>query len=154
MSNLTSNVNLLSPIGFKLTIEGDFSNAEYFAVTANIPSVALPEAQASFRNRKGFVTGDTLSYDPLNVKIMVDEDMVNYKEIFNWIRLNTDSVKLQYADVILNIMSSDSVLNRKIRFVRAFPVSITGLDFNVQLTDIEYLQAEVSFRYDYFEFIS
>jgi hypothetical protein len=154
MSNLTSNVNLLSPIGFKLTIEGDFTNTEYFAVSANIPSVSLQEVSSSFRNRKGFEPGDTLNFEALSVKLMIDEDMVNYKELFDWIKLNTDAVKLKSADIILSIMSSDSVMNKQIRFVRAFPISIAGLDFNVQSTEIEYLQAEVSFKYDYFEFIS
>ena len=84
---------------------------------------------------------------------MVDEDMKNYIEVFNWIQSNANENISAKHDIILSILSSHNNVNKQIRFVNALPVSLGGVDFTTQTTSIEYLQSTVSFRYDYFEII-
>ncbi len=155
MTQLTDNFNMLSPTGFRLTIEAPtFSNLEYFITTVNLPTVNLPEVSAGYKNYQGFVAGDTLTYDAIDIQFLIDEDMKNYVEVFNWMKSNANDNTSTKHDIILTILSSHNNLNKQIRFVRAIPTSLGGAEFTTQATDIEYLQGTISFRYDYFEIIA
>jgi hypothetical protein len=154
MTQLTDNFNMLSPTGFRVTIESPkFSNLEYFISTCSLPTVSLGETEAGFKNYQGFVAGDKVTYDAIDLTFMVDEDMKNYIEVFNWIQSNANENISAKHDIILSILSSHNNVNKQIRFVNALPVSLGGVDFTTQTTSIEYLQSTVSFRYDYFEII-
>ena len=154
MTQLTDNFNMLSPTGFRVTIESPkFSNLEYFITTFSLPTVSLGETEAAYRNYQGFVAGDKVTYDAVDLTFMVDEDMNNYVEVFNWIQSNANENISAKHDIILSILSSHNNVNKQIRFVNALPVSLGGVDFTTQTTSIEYLQSTVSFRYDYFEII-
>lgn len=148
------NSNLLSLTGFKLQIHNvDFKHTQYFALAASFPSVSLPEVTTGFRNRQGFVSGDKLAYDPLNIRIAVDENLNSYNEIFNWLVFNTRNDDLKTYDMTLNFLTNHNNIARKVRFVNAFPTNLGGIEFSVQQSDVEYAAVDATFRYDYFEFI-
>ena len=151
MNNLTANRNLLPTANFKLIINStEFANTEFFAVTANIPSVSVGEATAGWRNQAGFVSGEKLNYEPFNIRMVIDEDLVAYREIYNWIKHNTSENDLKISDITLMLLSSHNNPNTWFRFVNAFPTSLGSIDFNSQIQDVEYNGIDVTFRYDYF----
>lgn len=151
---VTSNKNLLSLTGFKLQISGkDYANAEYFAVSATLPGISLPEVELSYRNRHGFLPGDKIEFDPVSVRIAVDEGMHSYEDMITWIKHNVENQKLDVRDIMLSVMTSHNNVSRTIKFVNAFPTSLGQIEFNTQLTEVEYAYFDVSFRYDYFEFL-
>lgn len=155
MNNLTGNTNFLTPIGFKLSINSNsYANTEYFITSVTLPTVNASEVPTSFRNKQGYVPGEKVIFDTLTVRMLIAENMDNYNEILTWINNNTIADKLEYCDMMLTIMSSSSTANKQLRFKSAFPVSISGVEFNVQNADIEYLQSDVSFRFDSMEFVS
>ena len=138
--SLTNNFNFLSPTGFKLSIlSPKFDNLEYFITTVSLPGMSLAEATASFRNQQGFVSGDQVNYDSLEVTFSVDEDMKNYIEVFNWIKETADSATQVNNDIILSILTSHNNTNRQIRFVRAIPVSLGGVEFTTQAVSYTHL---------------
>lgn len=146
--------NLLSLTGFKLNIHADnFKHTQYFAVSASFPSVSLSEVTTGFRNKQGFVPGDKLTYDPLTVRVAIDERLESYREIFNWIYANTSSGTLIDHDITLHFLTNHNNISRSVRFANAFPTNIGGVEFNVQQTESEYAYVDVTFRYDYFEFM-
>ena len=154
-SNITSNYNFLSPTGFKLVINREkFANTEYFCTSANLPNVTLGVAETNYQQFKGYLPGD-VTHEELTVRIAVDEDLVVYKEILDWIYRNRDAKAPEVHDGILLIMSSSFAAgeSKQIQFVNLFPTSIASLEFNTQNTDVEYFQADVSFRYDYYKFL-
>ena len=73
-------------------------------------------------------------------------------EMFNWMKANRDS-NFERHDMILSIMTNKNILNKQFQFKDAFPTSLSGVEFNSQATDIEYLQADVTFRYNEFVII-
>ena len=153
-NNLTTNINMLSPTGFKLTInKAKFANTEFFITSFGIPSVTSSEVQTNFRGSVGFEPSETRQFENLQVRFAIDEDMKNYTEIFNWIQDNVKNKKFERQDMILSVMSSHNNVNKQFQFRDAFPVSLSGVDFNTQTTDIEYLQADVTFRYNEFSII-
>lgn len=143
---------MLSPAGFKLTINREkFANTEFFITSFGIPSVGIGEVQTNYRNTIGWQSGETRNFDSLTLRFAIDEDMENYSEIFNWIKSNTE--KTERHDMILSVMSSHNNVNKQFQFKDSFPTSLSGVEFNVQSTDVEYLQADVTFRYNEFVII-
>jgi hypothetical protein len=53
----------------------------------------------------------------------------------------------------LHFLTNHNNISRSVRFANAFPTNIGGLEFNVQQTESEYAYVDVTFRYDYFEFL-
>ena len=148
------NTNLLSLTGFKLAIESsEFKNTEYFAVSASFPSISLPEVQTSFRNNQSFVPGDRLTYDPITIRVAIDENLNTYNEMFGWLFYNTTNNDLKTNDMSLSFITSHNNISRVIRLVNAFPTNMGGVEFNVQSSETEYAFVDVTFRYDYFEFV-
>lgn len=155
MNNLTSNFNLLPLVNFKLILNSaEFANTEFFAVSASIPSISLNEANASYKNYSGFVPGDKIVYDPLNVRIALDENLDSYKEIYSWLIHNSTQSNLKYSDIALLVMSSHNNVIAKFSFINSFPTNMSQIEFNVQQQDVEYTTFDVTFRYDYFKVLS
>ena len=94
-----------------------------------------------------------LAYDPLTVRIAIDENLESYNEIFNWLRSNTTNTNLIFHDVTLHFLTNHNNISRSVRFANAFPTNLSGVEFNVQQTESEYAFVDVTFRYDYFEFM-
>ena len=57
-----------------------------------------------------------------------------------------------YSDATLFVLSSKNNANLEVRFRDIYPVSLSGLDYNQQETDIQYLTASVTFAYKIYEF--
>ena len=57
-----------------------------------------------------------------------------------------------FSDATLNVLTSKNNPNIEVRFSNVFPISLSGLTFNQQATDIDYLQATVIFSYKIYEF--
>lgn len=152
---VTTNKNLLSLTGFKLQIAGspDYLNTEYFAVSATLPSISLPEIELSYRNRHGFLPGEKIEYDPINIRIAVDEELKVYDELYQWIIKNATTNKLEVREMSLVFLTSHNNVSRVMRFSNAFPTSIGSVEFNTQMTEVEYAYVDVSFRYDKFELV-
>jgi len=52
------------------------------------------------------------------------------------------------------ILTSKNNANLEVRFRDLYPISLSGLDFNQQATDVNYLTASVTFEYKIYEFAS
>ena len=152
-TNLTTNINLLAPTGFKLTINREkFANTEFFITSFGIPSISTGEVQTNFRNHIGYTPGEALTFDTLSLRFAIDEDMKNYTEMFDWMKANRDT-KFERHDMILSVMTSHNNVNKQFQFKDAFPTSLSGVEFSSQSTDVTYLQADVTFRYNEFVII-
>ena len=119
------------------------------------------------------IFGDLPSSDQLSKfqndireEALVDEDLKNFKEIYDWLeglgypdnfqqRANLQSALQQnnantgtvYSDGSLIVTTAQYQPNISINFIDLYPVSLGGLEFNTQGTDVEYLQGSVSFAY-------
>jgi len=150
-STLTSNFNYLTPTGFRLTIDtSKYANIEYFLTGFSIPDVNLGDVPVTYRGVTGYVPGDKIEYGIMSCRFIIDEDMKNYIEVFNWMQSNIASTNVVTSDMILTILTSHNNPNKQFKFINAFPTSLSGVEFSTQNTDIEYVQANVSFRYDRF----
>ena len=58
-----------------------------------------------------------------------------------------------YSDATLTILNSKNIAKTEIRFQNVYPTSLGSLSYDVKLTDVDYLQATVSFNYMYYEIV-
>ena len=152
------NRNFLSPIGFRLDLE-IFDGVDFFCQSASIPELSSPfaEVQTPYRNVPIVSSGGT-NFGDLVLRFIVDEDLVNYKSIHDWIRKYTlvdgrsDEADL-YSSARLFILTSHSNSSHYVEFNNIFPVNITGIPFDATVSDIDYLTAEVVFKYESYNII-
>ena len=63
-----------------------FPTTEWFVVRANIPGVTLGQASQYTPFTDIAVVGDKLQYDNFNMTFLVDEQLTNYMEMYNWVK--------------------------------------------------------------------
>ena len=83
-STQPGNINQLNIISFEIAFSR-LPTIEYFCQRVNIPAVILGDTfqPTPFLNTP--VEGDTLSFEAVNMSFILDEDMQNYIEMYNWL---------------------------------------------------------------------
>ena len=151
---LTTNKNFLSPVGFTFKLDAsNFANTEYFCTQVTMPGLSLAEATVPYRGLNLSMTGDRLTFEDLAIRFNVTENMENYIEIFNWMHniINDKNGESYKFDATLSILTSHNNVSKEIVFRDCFPTNLSALEFSTQQTDVEYLQADASFKYTYYE---
>ena len=85
-SRQPSKLDYADPTKFKFSII-KLPKVEYFCTQVNLPGINLAdnyEQPTPFRNIP--LPGEKLSYEPLNMTFIVDENLENYQEIHGWLR--------------------------------------------------------------------
>jgi len=169
------NKSVLNRNNFRLVID-KVPTVEYYVRTVNIPGVQFGETvQSAGVGLDAFFPGDKASFDTLEVGFLVDEDLENFTEIYNWIDsivplsdpalygtytetavsstnvLQSQANDLnQYSDITLVVNTNKNIPNRYIRFHDCFPVALGSIDFESG-ADSEPALVNVSFRFSYYD---
>ncbi len=152
------NRNFLIPAGFRLDLEL-FPGVDFFCQSASIPELAMPIAEVNTPYRKVPIAGSGgVQFGDLNLTFIIDEDLVNYTSIHNWIRkygLSDERLIPGESDLYsranLFILSSHSNTNHIVEFINMFPVSLSGVPFDATVGDADYLTANVTFKYERYD---
>jgi hypothetical protein len=165
--NQVSNRNFLSPTGFRFTLNRA-PKVAFFGNTANIPSMTLGVANQSTYLKDIDVPGDKILFEDFSLRFLVDENLENYMEIYNWIRglgfpesleeiynlqrtgkidQPLDKVMNIFSDGTLQVLTSHQNPNFKVVFEDLWPYSLSTLQFDATSEDIQYFTADVSFKY-------
>ena len=76
-----TNLNYLSPVNFEFQIN-KLPKTRYFCVGATVPGITFGEAlHHTTLGIRSYLPGDKVVFDPLLIRFIVDEDMLNYQEI-------------------------------------------------------------------------
>jgi len=167
-----SDLDYLKPNGFKFQVH-NLPNVSYFCQAANIPAIQLgsPTFQTPLSDIP--VPRDKLSYGDLVIRFLVQENMSNYLELYNWlVGLGFPESRDQYknwnesqryrfpaisdkrlgalgnfSDADFFILDSDNNPNVKITYYDVFPVSLEALDFDISSGRADYLVGIAAFKY-------
>ena len=159
-----SNINHLTPIAYRFNIR-KIPNVVYFCQSVNIPGISFSSTVQTTPFSPINIQGDTLFYEDLTIRFLVDEDLEAYTEIFNWITaLTAPKVFSQYkterdTNKVLrrstgNLFSSAELIilnnnmnpNKEVIFDDVFPVSLSSIEFDSGST-LDTLSATVTFKY-------
>ena len=162
------NRNFLSPIGFQFSLN-KVPKATFFSNSARIPDITLGTAVQPVYLKDIDVPGDKLQYGDFNLRFLVDEDLINYMSIHNWLTglgypesteqfkkatTNTEGLKDNeevFSDGSLAILNSNYRTTAIVKFRDLFPIALTPLEFEATDTDVNYFTAEVTFKYTIYE---
>lgn len=176
LSRQPSNRNLLSPVGFKFILD-QAPKVEFFSNYAGIPAITLGSALQTRYGKNIDIPGDKMNFEDFRLRFLVDENMENYMEIWNWmtglgfpysleqyadLRDNSDEFQsesletrfYERSDATLNILNSNFNVQSKVVFNGLYPVYLSALDFDATAEDIRYFTAEVTFKYTYYKIIT
>ena len=174
------NRNFLSPIGFKFAVN-KLRGVDFFCQSASIPAISMGKWDQGTVVNTVYQPGDELYYDPLYLKFLVDENMKNYYQVHDWIREITTPYSARefgydrgtlksynkqnreknvykfgnndwLSDASLYILSSNYRPVAEFIFRDCFPLSLTTLNFDASVPDVNYFTAEVTLRYNYFDY--
>ena len=169
------NKSILNRNNFRLLVD-KIPTVEYYVRTVNIPGVQFGETvQSAGVGLDAFFPGDKATFDTLEVSFLVDEDLGNFIEIYNWIgsivplsdpalygsftgtardnrnRLaSVDNDLNQYSDITLVINTNKNIPNRYIRFHDCFPTALGSIELESG-ADAEPALVNVSFRFSYYD---
>ena len=160
LQNQPINTSFLSPVGFKFQLN-NFPAVNYFCQSATLPGVSISSIEVATALKSIQFSGDEVTFEELSIKFIVDENMKNWLSIYDWIiglGFPTKEGQEKYAklaiaselttDATLTVLTSN--MNPQINFVfrECFPTSLSAVAFDSGGTDIDYVTADVSFRYD------
>ena len=160
LQNQPINTSFLSPIGFKFQLN-NFPEVNYFCQSATLPGISISSISVPTPLKTIELSGDEVTFEELTIKFIVDENMKNWLSIYDWIiglGFPTEEGQAKYAklaiaselttDATLTVLTSN--MNPQINFVfrECFPLSLSSVPFDSGGTDIDYVTADVTFRYD------
>lgn len=163
-----TNTNFLSQLGAKFVLK-KIPNVNYFIQQVALPSVDLGEIQVPtpLSNRLKY-PGDLVTYGDLVITFRVDEDLNNYKELYNWIlsmsrvedfeastawanESSPGSDDRVFSDATLTILNSAMNPNQEISFKDVYCSSLSDLPFTTQAADVDYIECTATFKYRSFK---
>jgi hypothetical protein len=188
-SRQPTKLDYASPTQFKFSII-KLPKVEYFCTAVNIPGITLGGTMSQPSPLKDIpIPGEKLTYEPLSMTFLVDENLENFQEIHGWLvglgfprdhnefrdlvssgndrfpakttQTSTEIGKVKYgaantggtySDATLTILTSKNNSQLEVRFRNMFPTGLTGLSYNQQAADVDYLTATVSFEYEIYDF--
>ncbi|HIK66992.1 MAG TPA: hypothetical protein EYF95_03345 [Flavobacteriales bacterium] len=163
LQNLPANLSYLSPVGFKFSL-ANFPEVTYFCQAANIPGISLSTIPIPLPYKDIEEPGDTVSYEELTIRFIIDENMKNWLSIYDWItalgfstpehaqkrQILKNNMELK-TDAVLTVLTSNMNAQMNFKFFECFPLNLSSISFDAAGTDIDYVVADVSFRYDLYE---
>ena len=93
-----TSLDYASPTQFKFQIL-KLPKVEYFCTSVNLPGLSISEVRQPTPFVDVPLPGTTLTYAPLNMTFLVDENLENFQEIHGWLRgLGFPESYTEYAD--------------------------------------------------------
>tara|TARA_R110000772_G_scaffold2311_13_gene8030 strand:- start:1245 stop:1778 length:534 start_codon:yes stop_codon:yes gene_type:complete len=170
--NQPASLNMLSPLKFQFMVK-KLPNVNFFCQSVSMPNVTLGIANVGTPFVKLQLPGDHLEYSELLITFMVDENMVNYIEMYNWMlalgfpesfnqykaledidsRLNPTGTDQLVSDASMFIYNSASNPNVEVKFINLWPSTMSDINFDIRNTDVEYIECTVSFAFERYDVI-
>lgn len=147
-----NNLNTLQNVKFKM----NFHRLPH--VTYWVQSVQLPSMQIESNTLHGMrvdspIPGSKVAFENLIVNFMVDQNLDNYFEIYNWFQQIqvAKNVNDMISDCSLHLLDGNNNVHRTINLVGAYPLVMTELSLNSDDTDTIPVTCSLTLNYQYFK---
>lgn len=134
-----------------------FKEIPFFLTVVNVPGITFSNPTIGGRNSARInLAADTVTFNPLTFDMLVDEDLVIYREIMAIIRKNIKVPDGTFEDfcfdfwIELNNNKGHNIM--KLEFFNCRLTSISDIILDAQDESTEYL-VSVEMSYDYFEMV-
>ena len=169
------NKSLLNNNNFRLLID-KVPTVEYYVQSVSIPSMVFLESMMPTRvGIDAYFPGDKVTFSNLSVTFLVDEDLENYKEMYDWMNAivpvsdpsayesyvgttktttgllsDVENDLNQYSDITIVVNTNKNIPNKFFRFHDAFPISLSGIELQSG-AETDAVVATVEFRFTYYD---
>ena len=150
---MIENLNHTTGTRSTLVLAG-FKSTEFTAVEHNIPGLSINAAVQPTPFRQKPQPGDTPNFEPLRVTFIVDENLSNWLEMYNWIvSFGAPDNYTQYKgsgfiDASLIMYNSHNNQIMKFKFIDAIITSLSEIAFSTMEESTVYKYATVSIEYE------
>lgn len=143
-------------------------NLTFFVQSVNLPGIVLQSTSINTPAVSLSIPGNQITFSPISVSFIVDEEMRSWYEIYNWIyqlgnpRDNNKIGTLTgepgsdthiYSDATLFIKSNSNNPQWKVDFHEMYPTDLGEIQFST-VDGQEFITSSVTFNYTYYEFTS
>ena len=135
----------------------DRDESIYAVQECNLPGLNFSHIITSKRSALGNIQGDTITFNDLNLSLIIDENLEVWKEIISkmLIMRNPDTTEGEnyerYGYLIIQDDNTNEIL--KLEFVNMMIETIDDLSFNTNSED-EIITCSIVLKYDYYNLIS
>lgn len=162
-ATIPQNSNFLQSTKYSFLIP-NLPFARYFCQSINLPGVTSNEVEIPTPFSNTFRHPTKMSFESFSISFLIDEDLRVWEETYKWIVSLTrpesysqyvksnDRQASPYQDGILTINTNANLPNLRIKFKNVFPVSLGGIQFGTMNSADTTPTADLTFRYDLFEF--
>lgn len=149
--------NILKGYQYKFDIS-IFPHVSYHSQSVQLPSVSIDSPIFATPHRDLNLPGTKMTFDPITLTFLVDDNLNNWKEVYYWmLKMTFDKAKYKefnslQADGTLHILNGDLTPKTIVKFVNLHPTSLSELSFDSTQTDPDPQVAFITMEYDYFIF--
>lgn len=147
------NLNYFIPTGFKFVID-KIPHVNFFCQSTNLPGLSAGQFLQVTPLRDMPIAGDKVQMNELRVRFIIDEELQNWLEVYNWIKGITFPEDLEqynseetYSDGFLTILTSNKNVQYVAKFTNLFPVDLTDIEMSSDVADAEVVAADATFAY-------
>lgn len=142
--------NNLSQLNFKFKLDRT-PEIEYRAQSVQLPGLSLGTANVPTPFVPIPMPGN-ITYDDLTISFLVGENMKDYLSIFDWMVAlghpdNLEQYRDWRSDCSVFILDSNLKPNLQYRFTDAYPINLSGVEYDTTLTETQYVTATVTLRF-------
>ena len=147
---------------FRMTFD-KLPNVVYMMQQVSIPAVTMGTLTEYTPILDIPRAGDKLQFEPLTLNFIIQENLTNYIEIFNWMvglgkPQSTDQHKQflaennnnRYSDATLTILTNKYNPLMNLKFVDCWPSNIGALNYDSTITESTPVTTSVTINYAYF----
>jgi hypothetical protein len=156
-------INQLNVVSFQTNFTR-LPNVDFFCQRVNIPAITLGIATQSTPLIDMPIEGDTLVFDQMTINFIVNEDLSNYLEVYDWLislgfpdnhnqfnlkdgLIRSGDINNLRSDMNLILQTNKSNPNYSITFKDTFPVSLGSIQLDVAATSLEPIIVDATFAY-------
>lgn len=125
-------------------------NVAFFLQTFQLPAVTVNEVNVATRFVDYNEIGEKLNFQPFQLEFLVDKYSRNWISVLNWMKEMTvnGSTVGKSEDIVLMVGGQEFI-----RFVGAWPTSLSGFNLVTTETGLVYVKASLTINYDFFDYI-
>ena len=141
LQSLPENLSLLSPVGFRFLLNNR-PHVQYFCQAANVPGISIGTIPHATPLKTYPIGGDEVTFEELSIRFIIDENMKNWREIYDWIitigipnETAQEKYRITRLASIIHILRTEYQMN-----INSIPKSKDGKTIieNAELTSKEY----------------
>ena len=162
MSINPDEINQLNVVSFQTNFS-ILPNVDFFCQRVNIPAVNLGIYRQPTPLSDAPTEGDKIDFEQFAMNFIVNEDLSNYLEIYNWLiaigfpddheqfrlarNLSQSGTKTIRSDMNIIINTNKSNPNYSVTFKDAFPISLGSIELDAAATSLEPIIVDATFEF-------